>query len=75
MIYWIAIYIIGMIIIWALKTFKYSRRQGQLYDEDMFGILLDCLFWVIILPCIIFKIITQLLFGLFRKIHKRSDTK
>lgn len=71
MIYYIAIYLIGMIITWILRTFEYSRKQGQLYYIDMFDIFFDCVFWVIILPCIIFKIITQLLFSLFRNIHKR----
>ena len=67
MIYWISIYIIGMIITWALEVFEYSRKQEQLYYTDMFDIFFDCVFWVAILPCIIFKTITQLLFDLMKK--------
>ena len=72
MIYWISIYIIGMIITWALEVFEYSRKQGQIYYTDMFDIFFDCVFWVCILPWIIFKTITELLFNLLRNIHKRK---
>ena len=69
----ILVYILGMLLVWIIDLYKYSRKQRKLYEKDKIDIFFDCVMWWMILSCWIFSYTTNLLFKIFRKLNKEEN--